>query len=64
MNKNKIILVFIIFTITIFIAATTTYFIQAYRFQRFQEAEKNVYNSSLSNEAVDSSNDTAIEKRG
>ena len=62
MNKKQIILVFIIFTVTIFIAATTTYFIQAYRFQRFQEAEKNVYNSSLSNEVVDSSHDTTIEK--
>lgn len=49
MKKNQIILVLIIFTLTIFISATTTYFIQAYRYQRFQKAEISVYNLDLSN---------------
>lgn len=43
MKKNQIILISIIFALTIFIAATTTYFIQAYKYQRFQEAELKVY---------------------
>ncbi|MFW6382162.1 MAG: polysaccharide deacetylase family protein [Bacillota bacterium] len=43
MKKNQIILALIIFAFTIFISATTTYFIHAYRYQRFQEAESNFY---------------------
>jgi len=61
MKKNQIILVLIIFILTIFISATTTYFIQAYKYQRFQEAEMSVYNLDFSKDNNDNHNDSSIE---
>ncbi len=60
MKKNRIILITIIFALTIFISATTTYFIQAYRYQRLQEVKLNFNdNIDIYTDNTDDGNDSS-----
>lgn len=65
MKKTQIISVLIIFIVVIFISATTTYFIQAYRYQRFQEVKLNFYDDiDILTDNMEVNNDSSSKSDG